>query len=105
MIMETQNKFKLYLGRNIGDAGYVSDDEMTEFIDAHIVPVFDGFTTYDVIGYWEGEQENCVIVEIITANNKLATLDLLRTIANKYKEQFHQDAVLLTREPVDMELV
>ncbi|KKL55361.1 hypothetical protein LCGC14_2256220, partial [marine sediment metagenome] len=66
--MKTQNVFRMYFGRNIGEKGNrVCHLDMRDFIQAHIVPVFPGFTIYDGIGYWEGEQEDCFIVEIIAS--------------------------------------
>lgn len=101
--MTTQNKFRLYLGRNMPYGGFVSDIELDDFIDDNIVPIFDGLTIYDVSGRWKEVREDSIIVEIIT-DAPTASIAIYK-IANKYKERFHQESVLLTREPVDMELI
>ena len=102
--METQNLFRMYFGRNIGHGSTtVSGQDMETFIGTHIVPVFDGFTMYGGEGYWQGESEWCFIVEIITDN----VLSKMRigAICKAYKEIFNQESVLVTRQPVDMELI
>ena len=102
--METQNLFRIYFGRNIGDYGRVNDYKIEVFIRDIIAPVFDGFTVYDAIGYWKDKPEDCFIVEIVS-DSKIAITCSIRLICNEYKRQFNQESVLITRQPVDTEFV
>lgn len=102
--METQNLFRMYFGRNIGPDNRVIGLEVTQFIHRHIAPVFPGFTVYQGKGFWEEESEDCFIVEIIAEGAGVAMYDI-RIICNAYKKRFNQDAVLVTHQSVNMELV
>ena len=102
--METQNLFRMYFGRNIGGDNRVVGFEVNDFIEKYIAPVFPGFTAYQGIGYWYGKSEDCFIVEIIS-NRILGAVIEIRSICKAYNNLFDQDAVLITRQPVDMELV
>ncbi len=102
--MDTQNLFRMYFGRNIGDDSRVTLPAVESFLQTHIAPVFSGFTVYDGIGYWEGKPEDCFIVEIIHESNAASQCSIAK-ICEAYKEQFDQESVLVTRQPVDMEFV
>ena len=40
----TQTQFQLFLGRNIPDAGKITDEMMSDFIKSEVSTRFDGFT-------------------------------------------------------------
>ena len=66
-----------------------------------------GITTYDAVGLWAGYgEERTVVVELITtAEDLLRDRDLIRRLAAAYKMEAEQEAVLLTCQPIDAELI
>ena len=63
---------------------------------------FDGFTILKGIGYWQGEAEPCVIVEIIDSKDKWLTVIAL---ALDIKEANKQQAVLITQTSLDRNIL
>lgn len=52
----TWTQTQLFFGRDIGETGEVSDAQWRDFAVEEIIPRFgDGFSVYDVAGYWQGE--------------------------------------------------
>ena len=45
-----QTQFQLFLGRNIPDAGKITDEMMSDFIKSEVSTRFDGFTVTDGTG-------------------------------------------------------
>jgi hypothetical protein len=83
--------YTLYLGRNIPDTTKkVSDDEIQDFLKSIVSTYFPGFTIYEAVGFWKGEQEKTLIIEIITNDQEKVNL-----VANYYKVKFKQDSVLI----------
>lgn len=60
---------------------------------------FDGYTVYAAQGVWRGDKELTVVFEIISGD--LSTLSTLKGIADVICEENHQQAVLVTRSPVE----
>ncbi len=73
---------------------------------AEIAPIVDSFvrgaTLQKGLGLWESESESCIIVELIGTHEDAA---LIRTLATRLRDSFHQDCVLLTVEDVRGELI
>jgi len=97
MSNQTATTYQLYFGRSI-DLGHklmtrVSDREMNGFIEEIIVPVFDSFSVNQCQGYWRGVREDITVVTIIS--DDLDDACHVYDIANKYKELFCQEAVLI----------
>jgi hypothetical protein len=60
---------------------------------------FSSYTVYTGIGVWKDNAELSLVIEIIST--ELSTLSLLKHIANIIKEENQQQAVLVTRTPVE----
>ena len=87
----TQTQFQLFLGRNIPDAGKVTNEMLDAFIATEVTSRFDGFTVTEGIGFWKGQQEKVTILTFITDEaTKVAE------IADAFKSAFRQDSVLMT---------
>lgn len=87
--MENNKSFKIYTER-------LNEEKIKELLSIS----FDGFTIIHTKGFWKGASEDSVIVEIITKN---ATL--VKAIAEQIKKFNKQEAVLVTSQAVDCELV
>ena len=86
-----QTQFQLFLGRNIPDAGKVTNEMLDAFIATEVTSRFDGFTVTEGIGFWKGQQEKVTILTFITDEaTKVAE------IADAFKSAFRQDSVLMT---------
>ena len=51
-------RLELIMGRNIPNAGKVSDNMINDFIKSEIIPHFEYGTFIDGEGLWKGEFEN-----------------------------------------------
>lgn len=63
---------------------------------------FDGFTVTKATGYWKGEREDSIVIEILGTPEDAATV---RALAVTLRELNRQEAVLWTRAAVEGELV
>lgn len=81
------NTYQLFMGRDIPDGGYVSDDEFSRFLRL-VDTLVDGYTVQDVQGVWEGVREDTKLMTICTDN-----VDAVYDIARTYKRAFKQLAV------------
>lgn len=63
---------------------------------------FDGFTTYNGVGYWRGQAESCLIIEIITDYKHHD--DILR-IAEYIQRHNTQESVAITVQNVEVKTV
>jgi hypothetical protein len=61
---------------------------------------FDGFTCYRGEGYWRGEKEPSLLIEVYTNNRHL-----IHAIAERIKHHNKQEAVLITETDCTVELV
>lgn len=55
---------------------------------------FDGFTMLEGVGYWKGERENSLVVEIVAPDTR-DSHERVNTIAREIKQANKQQAVLL----------
>jgi len=77
-----------------------TEDKNREKIEELLSIAFDGFTVIRTKGFWKGTPENAVIIEIFTKDAKL-----VRALCGAIKRCNKQEAVGLTVEQVDFELV
>jgi hypothetical protein len=95
---------QLYFGRNIGTELGVDDAEWAAFVDSEISPRFpDGLTVDDVDGQWRDTQTGGLVREpskrvTLVLSNEAADRAALDQIADAYKAQFQQQAVMLVVE-------
>jgi len=100
---------RLFFGTNIPSGGQVSDDDWKAFMKDVVTPRFkDGLTVLEGDGQWldpRGDvvKEHVHIVEVAHKRDD-ATDAAIRAIADEYKKQFKQDAVLRITEPVTLRL-
>jgi len=95
------HEYKVFCGMS-GQNGDVTEADWRRFCDEHVTAAFpDGYTSFDAIGYWKGSsnataRENSRVLLIVApaeAQGKVLT------IARKYRELFHQEAVLVVTSP------
>ena len=85
------------MGRNIPNAGRVSDNMMNDFIKTEIIPHVEYGTFIDGEGIWKGEFEDTKIFYIEVEDQEvIATAVLLKHIADRYRKAFRQDSVLVS---------
>mgnify|MGYP003326488004 CR=1 FL=1 len=90
-------RLEITMGRNIPNAGKVSDGMMNEFIRTSIMPRFEFGTFIDGVGFWKGEMEETKIFYIEMPQSQVAEMmPLFVDVANDYKRAFRQEAVLIS---------
>ena len=90
-------RLEITMGRNIPNAGKVSDGMMDEFIRTSIMPRFEFGTFIDGVGFWKGEMEETKIFYIEMPESQVAEMmPLFTDVANDYKRAFRQEAVLIS---------
>lgn len=92
--MKTATTYQFYFGKQIQVLNRsVSSLDFSRFLNEHVVPEFENFAVVEGIGYWKGTAEDVFILTIITENFYDAIT--MNSIAEAYKKQFYQDAVLV----------
>lgn len=96
---ERFDEYRLFFGRNIGDAEGVSDDNWQAFLADTVTPRFpDGLSVFDAAGQWRNSQG-----EIVRERSKMVLIlavpdsDTTRNpdeITEEYKRLFSQESVL-----------
>lgn len=80
-----------------------SPDETPHLVAGIVIGAgINGCTIYTGTGYWKGQIERNLTVEILTVGN---CYDTVRAIAETIKDRLAQEAVFVTAETVDAELV
>jgi hypothetical protein len=98
-------KFELFLGRNIGTTGRVSEDDWRRFLAEEVTARYpDGFTVLDAAGQWRdamgmiiSEESRNLIVIVRDARSELPKITAIR---DTYKMRFRQDSVLLAQSQI-----
>lgn len=83
-------KYYIYIGSN-NETHKLESKEAIETISKY----FDGFTAYEVVGYWKGSQEKTLKVEIVSDEGQ-GDARIVKMI-KELKEVLHQDAILLEK--------
>ena len=83
-------KYYIYIGSN-------NETHKLETVEAIkiISEYFEGFTAYEVIGYWKGSEEKTLKVEIVT-EDKAGHIAIIKMI-KELKISLHQDAIMLEK--------
>jgi len=79
--------YQLFMGRDIPNGGYVTDEDWDKFLRI-VDTIVDGYTVVDAAGVWLGEKEDCKVMTVSTDQ-----VDNIRDIASIYKQAFDQMAV------------
>lgn len=82
-------KYYIYIGSN-NETHALEAEKAIDIISKY----FDGFSAYEIIGYWKGSQEKTLKVEIVSDNKTDATI--IRMI-KELKADLRQDAILLEK--------
>lgn len=82
--MTKMKSFKIY-----------TENKNEDYIKELLNVAFDGFTVIHTKGFWKGQEEDALCIEIFTDN---ATL--IKAISKKIKHYNNQDAILITESEV-----
>ena len=96
---ERYDEYRLFFGRNIGDAEGVSEENWRAFLADTVTPRFpDGLSVFDAAGQWRDSQGSVVRerskMVLILAEQDSDALTRLDEIAEEYKRRFSQESVL-----------
>ena len=83
-------KYYIYIGSNNQTHALESDKAI-----AIISKYFEGFTAYEVVGYWKGSKEKTLKVEVI-AESTTSDPAIVRMI-KELKADLKQDAIMLEK--------
>lgn len=93
----------LHLGRNIPDAGKVTEQMWKQFLQDTVCLLMPFCTIQDGIGIWKGEIEETKIISVTVDERSIASIamiDNLKAVGDEWKRQFRQEAVMLTTTQV-----
>lgn len=96
-------EYKVFCGMS-GQNGDVTEADWRRFCDEHVTTAFPyGYTSFEAIGYWKGSatataRENSRVLLIVAPAE---TQGKVLALARKYREMFHQEAVLVVTSPGD----
>ncbi len=96
---ERYDEYRLFFGRNIGDAEGVSDEDWRAFLADTVTPRFpDGLSVFDAAGQWRDSQGSIARERskalLILAEPEADAGRKLDEIAEEYKRRFSQESVL-----------
>lgn len=77
-----------------------TEDKNREKIEELLSIAFDSFTVIRTKGFWKGTPENAIIIEIFTKDAQL-----VKALCGAIKRSNKQEAVGLTVEEVDFQLI
>ena len=87
---------------------YIGADNVTRHVETvkaleTVGNAFDGFAFWQATGYWKGEREETLVVQIAGLDEE--GVELARALARNLAEVLHQDAVALTLADESFELI
>jgi hypothetical protein len=101
--------YRLSMGRNIPGGGHlqrrVTDDQLDKFLQDTVSHHFDGFSVTYGEGYWRGQREDTVHIDIVVDQDTGEVKNAIRDIAAEYNARFSQESVLVLRQGVVKEFV
>ena len=86
------------LGRNIPDAGSVTEQMWIDFLNVTVLASLEYATITDAIGIYKKQLEKSKVISITTEDP--AAVDALLKVGDAYKKAFNQDAIMYTVLPV-----
>ena len=81
--------FRLYVGSN-NETGKLERKKIEKIVSGY----FEGFTAYRAMGYWRGQKERTLIVEIETKET-----DKVKNLITELKKELKQQAIGLVKAP------
>jgi hypothetical protein len=100
-------KTTMYFGRTIsgpGGASEVTYFDLLDFREKVIDKYFDGYTYFEAYGMWKGVKEKSFVVEIIH-EKAYENASKVSAIAEEYKSLFNQEAVAITVQELNFQLI
>ena len=88
------------LGRNIKDAGTVTNQMWIDFLNVTVLASLEYATITDAIGIYKKQLEKSKVISITTEDP--AAVDALLKVGDAYKNAFNQDAIMyaVTNVPI-----
>ena len=88
------------LGRNIKDAGTVTEQMWLDFLNVTVLASLEYATITDAIGIYKKQLEKSKVISITTEDP--AAVDALLKVGDAYKNAFNQDAIMyaVTNVPI-----
>lgn len=80
---------------------YTEDKNRGDVID-YVSKLFDNFTTYNGVGYWRGQAESCLVIEIIKPG---MNMNSIIQIAEWIKTHNNQESVVVVSDLVAVTVV
>ena len=96
---------KLYCGRSRADGSLILLRDVLAFIQAEVATQYEAFTLTHATGYWNGKPEETFVLEFITDTTKFPIDFRPKQIAQAYKKQFNQEAVLITYQDIETVMI
>lgn len=84
--IKTMNKYYIYIGSN-NQSHELEKDKAIVIISEY----FEGFTAYEVVGFWKGVEEKTLKVEIVSDEEPVKITRLCKEL----KKELQQEAILL----------
>ncbi len=100
-------EYKIYCGMT-SKHGEVSEEAWARFCDRHVSAAFpDGYTVVDAAGFWRSgpettDKERAKVILIVAPAD---AGDKVRSLAERYREEFAQESVLISVSDAEMEVV
>jgi len=82
-------KYYLYIGSD-NTTHKLEKEKAIELVGRH----FEGFTAYEVIGFWQGSQEKTLKVEIVADQDQDT---VIAKLAKELKQALNQDAIMMEK--------
>jgi len=83
-----------YFGADIPNGTQVSAEQWDGFVEMHIANRLESFTLSETVGYWKGCKERTYVLTVVHRKDD-DIAHITHTIADLYKKQFQQEAVLI----------
>ena len=93
MKSETQTRWRIY-------TEYVHTRHIAKIVDKY----FASYSMFSGIGHYDGKQERCLVIEIITTCFRINENDIV-AICREINSENHQECCMVTSETVDTILV
>lgn len=93
-----------YFGADIPNGETVSPAQWDSFVETHIANRLESFTLSETVGYWKRCKERTYVLTVVHRKDD-DIADVTHTIADLYKQQFEQEAVLINTSATSPVLV
>lgn len=96
---------KIYCGRSRQDGTLVRHDDILRFLKTEVATQYEAFTVTYTTGYWNGVPVESFVIEVITKPVSHHVDFRPKQVANAYKKDFDQQAVMITVQSLDSTLI